>query len=167
MHRKFINMLCKRFPSLSTNEIEQAVLLAELRTNDPPFAWRIAHYAMLTEEQKEARYRKKLLWVAMHEPDECTTAEFDRMLEEEEWRRFLCRLPLPVRRLAEIAEEEAFAFEIGDDGMWCRKPLAKLRNEIKRKWIAWDRNHSEWAYKKTRCVLVDALRNHRNGRRRF
>lgn len=170
MENRFVDILCKQFPTFSRNEIVQEILLAELGGREGPLSFVIAQRQLTNKVVKEQRLMSRFLsfqtdeigvWgdllVSMAAEDPIMAA----FMEEEEWQTLLQDLPYPARKLAEFARKEAESFENVPEGIWTRGNITEIRRRVKRDWIAWDRNHSERAYKKTKRVLISVLRRHR------
>lgn len=168
MDKKFIDILSAKYPSLTRAEIEQACLLAELRTGEEHarLAFKMVNYACLMRLRKDRAFNQRLVSYDQFENpeeyggiEETFIAEIER---EEEWEEVLRNLPLPCRMLAEIAKDEArmFASRCSTDAIWTRKTLETIRERIKHRFIEWEWNHSRWAYYKARKRLLNAMHRH-------
>ena len=166
MERKYIDALTRRFPSLTRAEIEQAVLLAELRTgrNNGGLVWRMVWCACMNRVKREKVLCSKFpSYDNENFPETLLAAidpEFEKMMEEEEWTATLRTLPKISRKLAEIAQTEAIRhFDAG--GTWTRASLEALRVRIRSVFLAWEFNHDKRVYYRARRILIRALRRHR------
>ena len=171
MERKYIDALTRRFPSLTRAEIEQAVLLAELRTerNNGGLVWRMVWCACMNRVKRESVLRSKFPSYGNENFPETLLAaidpEFENMMEEEEWEATLRTLPKVSRKLAEIAHTEALLHFKMSGGTWTRASVEALRVRIRSVFLAWEFNHDERVYYRARRFLIRALRRHRKNTR--
>ena len=166
------------------NGIRQEVLLAEMRGVQAALAFRMAQCRLIDKIRHEARFYSRFIsydgpridllsdengeFISGCDEKMVLAAEDPMMvafLEKQEWQALTASLPYPARKLVEFARFEAERFEDVPEGIWTRTNITELRRRVKRDWIAWDRNHSERAYIRTKNVLVAVLRRsrHRGG----
>ena len=182
MEAHFIDILCKRFPSLSRIEICQSVLLAELKADCPRLVYTVALRDMLMQLRKDRPWASRIADIEqlLHEEDRRDTDRrrsadvdplaapdtiFEAWMLDEEWHAIIVGLPPLARKLAEIAKRCAEAFEDLPGGVWSRDNLIELRRRVKRDFVFWERRHSENKYFIARATLVKALRRARSTRR--
>lgn len=168
MDKQYIDILTRKFPSLTRSEIEQACLLAELRTgeDDLRLAYRMVQCACLNRLKKERRLQ---YWFPSYNVDNFpsdilgTDHMMQLMMEEEEWEDVVEHLPRAARKLANIAQDASveFACQHKGENVWTQHNLSLMRSRIKQRFIDWEWNHSEKAYFKARRILVSALRRNR------
>ena len=166
MDKRFLQSLFRRFGDFSPGEIEQYVLLAELRKENERLAFRRAVYDMMSERRLRAEKRafeEALMTHPRAEELVRQSDEFQRYLDEEEWHGILSRLPLPARMLAHIAKAEAESFARDPQWTLCKAQRAILLAQIKRRFIAWHKRHSVAAFLTARLQLSAALRRNRRG----
>jgi len=167
MQKKFIDILDCTFPQIDRCDIEQAVLIAELRVGQhkPRLISRMVKCACMNKIKMEARHSARYpsydaggSWLIT---EDSVTALL--MKEQEEWDETIGKLPRRVKKLVQIAQEEADAFaSLNPHGeLWTRQALSKLRHAIKHHFIDWEWNHSENGYYKARRTLVEALRRNK------
>ena len=185
MDKQYIDILTRKFPSLTRSEIEQACLLAELRTgeDDLRLAYRMVQCACLNRLKKERRLqywfpsyhnkqesfgRSTVGGLGLDEDDFTeyvlgTDHMMSMMMEEEEWEDVVEHLPRSARKLANIAQDASveFACQHKGDNVWTQHNLSLMRSRIKQRFIDWEWNHSENAYFKARRILVSALRRNK------
>ena len=169
MDAKFVDILTRRFPSLTRNEIEQACLLVELQNSgiDGPLAYRMVYCACIDRIRKEQRLAQRFPSYDVENFPELLLGVMDpvyqKLREKEEWERVLSGLPYASRKLAKIAQQEAnrFAKENIGENIWTRVNATVIRQRTKERFISWEWNHSEKAYFRARASLVDALRRNR------
>jgi len=169
MQKKFVDILCSRFPSLMRAEIEQACLLAEgrIEEDNDRLAFRMVTCACLNRLKKEKRlahgfpsydglkFPKELL-------SDNNTAQLLKQ-EQEEWADTIGHLPSRVKKLVQIAQEEANAFAKANHqaGVWTRQGLTTVRQAIKARFIGESWTHSENGYYTARRRLIRALRRNK------
>lgn len=171
MDKKFIDILTRRFPSLTRSEIEQACLMAELQTGggNNKLAFNMVRFSCLKRLRKEAQLAALFQSYDTPEfPEELmgvSESFVKHMEQQEEWETTLKGLPKPARMLARIATEESerFANEHTLLSVWSRRGLSEMRQRIKQRFISWHWWHSENAYYRARRSLVKVL--NRNGRK--
>ena len=161
MKANYVRMIKHRFPQIAPAEIAQEIALAELQAagRGERLVWSIAEKNLLDLERKRMRY-ERMFPVELMDTDQTEGIEchlFEAFLDDMEWRDIMSGLPLPARKLAQFAKQEAEGFENVPDGIWRRQNLRELRRRVKRDYIAWDRSHSEAAYLAARNILVNAM----------
>jgi hypothetical protein len=168
MDKKFIDILTRKFPSLTRNEIEQACLLAELRVDahSKRLAYRMVECACIKRMRTEKRIAE--MFVSYDSNDfpkrklgTCDT-HMEAWLNEEEWHAVVRSLPRKARTLAWFAQEEAQAFAEANPTLpiWTRQNLSTLRNRVKQRFLAWEYNHSRDEYYRARSQILEAMRGH-------
>lgn len=137
MTRKQIDVLRRMFPTLTTTEIVQELLLAELRTQQGALATCIAKRRLTDTLRREIRYTERFASYDAHGFDEDELGHHDLDLERyfsgDEWHAIVVGLPYPAQKLAKIARCRAEQFEDVPGGIWTRDNLTELRRRIKRK----------------------------------
>lgn len=164
MEKFFINCLCRAFGDFERREVEQFVRLAELRTENVKLAFQKAAWNMQTQRESRNRYyaRMGMLDDTMASRDAIWHKdEFERYLDEEEWHGILGQLPLSARMLAHIAKAEAEAFAGDPRWVLSRKQREMLVAQIRRRFIAWHKRHSQSAYETAKAQLMAALQRNR------
>ena len=164
MDKRFLQSLLKRFGDFTRGEVEHYALLAELRQESERLAFRRAVYDMMDERRRRAErlaLERALVTNPRAEDFIRQPDEFQRYLDEEEWHGILSRLPLPARMLAHIAKTEAEAFARDPQWTLCKAQRAILLAQIKQRFKAWHKRHSEAAFETARGQLSAALRRNR------
>lgn len=169
MDTGFTKQLLYRFKDLPKEEVYQEIRIAEFQADDrgKRLAFVIALRNLQDLDRKRRRYERRFSGILNNGEDHLMNgvvfidgAPDERFLDELEWQDIVRRLPLPARRLAEFAKIEAERFEDVPHGVWQLQNLMELRRRIKRRYIEWDRDHSEQSYLRARATLTAALRQH-------
>ena len=166
MHKGYVSLLLRKFNELSKSEVVQEVRIAEFLSNGrgDRLAFRIAQTNLLDLMRRLRRYTRlfpcEFVDAEKRSMTMLDTRARDEWLHETEWQEIMSGLPLPARKLAEFAKEESERFEDVPNGVWCRENVEELRRRVKRRYIEWDRSHSERSYLRARATLVAALRWH-------
>lgn len=173
MQKGYVNLLMWKFKDIGWREVNQEILLAELQADGrgDRLAFIIALRNLQDLDRKRRAYERRFCGLFSDGLFEDTFSFIDgapdeRFLDELEWQDIVRRLPLPARRLAEFAKIEAERFEDVPHGVWQLQSLMELRRRIKRRYIEWDRDHSEQSYLRARATLTAALRQHGGKRRK-
>ena len=166
MKRILIDSLRRRFGrTLDEGEIEQQILLAELRaelgglSREEALTFVVARRALAKQERSVLRWQQRHSSVMLPFLS-CDDRVFEEWVQHEEWQHMLSTLPYPARKLAEIAQEESEAYHLVYGSALCANRLSILRGRIKNRWVAWERNHSVGAYYRFRKILIAMLRRH-------
>ena len=166
--------LLYRFKDIPKEEVMQEIRIAEFQAEDrgKRLAFMIALRNLQDIDRKRRAYQRRFFCMFGDGADgAANTVAFiggeqtDGFFDELEWRDIVGRLPLPARKLAEFAKIESERFEDVPYGVWYLHNLMELRRRIKRRYIEWDRDHSEKSYLRARATLTAALRQH-GGRNR-
>ena len=162
MEKKFIDILCAKFPSLDRKEVEQGVLLAELRIGEeqPKLAFRMVVCACHNRIKRDARRAARFPSYDNHNFPETLLSKGLLVVTKEEWDEVIAHQSRNVRRLAQIASEEASYFTALNptESVWSRETLSLLRSRIKQRYLDRSWTHSTRGYYKARAGLVTALR---------
>lgn len=173
MNTGYTKQLLYRFKDIPKEEVMQEIRIAEFQAADRGIrlAFVIALRNLQDIDRKRRRYERRFSGLLGDGSSLERAVAFidggmtDGFFDELEWRDIIARLPLPARRLAEFAKAEAERFEDVPHGVWQLQNLMELRRRIKRRYIEWDREHSEKSYLRARSTLTAALRKH-GGKRR-
>ena len=169
MDKKFIGILCAKFPSFDPQEIEQTVLLTELQIGEgqPKLTFRMVTCACLNLIKKESRLRARFPLYEYNKFPEAVLPKGCSVMAKEEWDEVIAHQSRNVRRLAQIASEEAdyFATLNPTASVWSRETLSMLRSRIKQRYIESSWTHSTRGYYRARTALVDALRRNTRGKK--
>jgi len=162
MDKKFVDVLCARFPSLDRKEVEQAVLLAELQVGEeqPKLTFRMVTCACHTRIKRDVKRAARFPSYDNHNFPEALLSDGWVVVAKEEWDEVIAHQSRNVRRLAQIASEEAdyFAALNPTENVWSRETLSLLRSRIKQRYLDRSWTHSTRGYYKARTGLVTALR---------
>lgn len=160
MKQSNMNQLLYRFSEFTRDEVLQEIRLAEMEAAErgPRLAFTAAWRNL--QDMRRTRLARMLRFPNLTDEDLAVETSIDTFIDEMEWADFVRQMPLPARKLAEIAKREAESFENVPNGVWEKSSLVELRRRVKRSYIAWDRNHCEQSYLRARSVLVNALRAH-------
>lgn len=167
MDKGYERELVYRFRDIPKDEVRQEIRIAEFLAADrgKRLAFVIALRNLQDLDRKRRSYERRFCGLFMDGQYDDELAFLggslaDRFFDELEWRDIIARLPLPARRLAEFARAEAERFEDVPHGVWQLQNLMELRRRIKRRYIEWDREHSEKSYLRARSTLTAVLRKH-------
>jgi len=169
MQKRYVDILTRKFPSLSRLEIEQTVLLSELRYGEGPLSAVDVKCDLLNMIKANGLREKRFVSLESLSADDyerhkhslsCTDELLEQRIVEEEWETLYRGLPALARKLACIAKQEATNFENVPGGIWTGENLKELRRRIKREFNAWAGDKSQRKYRLARWTLVKAL--HRN-----
>lgn len=168
MRKGYADLLMWKFRDIGLREVHQEILLAELQVDGrgDRLAFMIALRNLQDLDRKRRAYERHFCSLFAEGLSEDSFSFEERFFDEMEWEDIVRRLPLPARRLAEFAKIEAERFEDVPYGVWYLHNLRELRRRIKRRYIEWDRDHSEKSYMRARATLTDALRKHGGKRRK-
>ena len=167
MDKSYERQLLHRFRNLTAGEVLQEIRIAEAEAEGrgKRLSFTIALRNLLDLERKRMRFERWFTsWeeipTGVHLRAAMEHNLFEAFLDEIEWREIIRRQPLPVRKLVDFARYEAERFEDVPYGVWYLHNLMELRRRVKRRWLEWDRDHSEKSYERARATLVSVLRAH-------
>ena len=170
MMREFVERLMMYSSRLDRAEIMQLIRMAEADHADDRLAFRCAMCDIIDGERKVESYRRRFLSLesgglpALLEAVE--DSDMARYVEEDEWHTLVASMPLPVRMLVHIANVECAAFAADPGWHLSKENRYLLLRQIRRRYIAWDRNHSAKSYRRAREALLKTLRRYRARRKR-